>query len=104
MKFANGLSKVGMSALRDRIQLAVMLKGAAANADSLKLVGFGDAMQPASQAGLAPSSPPDPAVFTEAVRNGGKLWPMLSHYLASLGQACLLRQRLASDLGTVRRY
>ena len=46
---------------------------------------------------------PDPAAFKEAVKNGGKLWPIVSHYLAALGQASLIRQRLASDLTTSER-
>ncbi len=41
---------------------------------------------------------PDPAAFKEAVKSGGKLWPIMSHYLAALGQASLVRQQLASDL------
>ncbi|KAL0035553.1 hypothetical protein WJX77_011820 [Trebouxia sp. C0004] len=41
---------------------------------------------------------PDPAAFKEAVKSGGKLWPIMSYYLAALGQASLIRQRLASDL------
>ena len=43
---------------------------------------------------------PNPAAFKEAVKSGGKLWPIMSHYLAALGQASLIRQRLASDLTT----
>ncbi|KAL0019773.1 hypothetical protein WJX79_007774 [Trebouxia sp. C0005] len=46
---------------------------------------------------------PDPAAFKEAVRSGSKLWPIMSHYLAALGQASLIRQRLASDLRTSER-
>ncbi len=46
---------------------------------------------------------PDPAAFKEAVKSGGKLWPIMSHYLAALGQASLIRQRLASDLRTSER-
>lgn len=58
---------------------------------------------PASQSGSGLPATPDPAAFKDAVRNGGKLWPLLCHYLAALGQACLLRQRLASDLQTTER-
>ena len=46
---------------------------------------------------------PDPAAFKDAVKSGGKLWPMMSHYLAAVGQASLIRQRLASDLRTSER-
>lgn len=72
---------------------------------ALDLDRFTAAYAPASQSASHSALPatPDPAAFKEAIRSGGKLWPLLCHYLAPLGQACLLRQRLASDLHTAER-
>lgn len=54
--------------------------------------------------GSLPATAPDPAAFKEAVRSGSKQWPVLSHYLAALGQVRLIRQRLASDLMAAERW
>jgi len=54
-------------------------------------------------AGTVPASPPDPEAFKEAVRHGAKLWPVLTYYLAALGQTRLIRQRLDRDLRTSER-
>ena len=73
-------------------------------ADTLNLEAFTAVLLPASQPGSGLPAPPDPAAFKDAVRNGGKVWALLCHFLAPLGQACLLRQRLASDLRTAERW
>lgn len=54
--------------------------------------------------GSLPATAPDPAAFKEAVRSGSKQLPVLSHYLAALGQVRLIRQRLASDLMAAERW
>ena len=72
-------------------------------ADALNLEACTGVSLPASQPGPGLPAIPDPAAFKDAVRNGGRLWALLCHYLAPLGQACLLRQRLASDLRTAER-
>lgn len=73
------------------------------NVDTLNLDALGAVSHPAPQPGSGLPAIPDPAAFKEAVRSGGKLWPLLCHYLAPTGQACLVRQRLASDLRTAER-
>ncbi|KAL3148720.1 hypothetical protein ABBQ38_014132 [Trebouxia sp. C0009 RCD-2024] len=82
-------------------RLSAALSTATTEMQSLDVVQA--AAHPASQPGAALPPTPDPAAFNDAVRSGGKLWPLLCHYLAPLGQACLLRQRLASDLRTTER-
>lgn len=44
-----------------------------------------------------------PSAFKDALAQGTRLWPQLAHYLASLGQTHLLKQRFESEVRLAHR-
>ena len=84
------------------VEIAVysMLHAAKPEAPGLLSADVDVSMLHTSAASLQGTASPDlqPPAFKEALRNGGKLWHQIAHYLAALGQTTLLQQRFESEV------